>query len=183
MEINGHFPTKRLVKQIKSKRPNARQLRAMNKLMENVPKKSLRKPTGVFVMCFLLFLNFGVYQFIQDMTAMRRDENETPLIIATLLLGLDIFCAASAIWAFFGDTYGRISLLVFVSLNMLWSIFILILLISYAKPKANGYYDSNIFIYGLDLFKPLILFGLCWWYFTQKDVVAYYKQDNQYEFF
>lgn len=134
-------------------------------------------------MCFLIFLNFGVYQFIQDFIAMRNEENETPLLIAALLISMDVFCAAAAIWTFFGDNYGRISLLIFVSLNMLWSIFILILSIAYAEPKANGFYDAKIFIYGLYLFKPLILFGLCWWYFTQKEVVEYYKQDNNYEFF
>lgn len=114
---------------------------------------------------------------------MRQNEIETPIIIAILLIGFDIFCAASAIWAFFGDNAGRISLLIFVSLNMLWSIFVLILLIAAAKPKENGYYDANIFLYGFNLLKPLALFGLCWCYFIQKEVVAYYKQNNNYEFF
>ena len=134
-------------------------------------------------MCILMFLNFGVYQFIQDFIAMRNGEDETPLIVAVLLISLDVFCAASAIWAFFGDNAGRISLLAFVTLNMLWSVFILILIISLAKPKENGYYESNIFFYGLNLIKPLFLFGLSWWYFTQKEIIAYYKQDNNYEFF
>jgi MFS family permease len=151
--------------------------------MENIRKKRIRKPEGVFVLCLLTFLNFGVYQFYIDFSAMRQTENETPLLIAILLISFDVFSAASAIWAFFGDNYGRISLLIFVSLNMLWSIFVLIMTIAYATPKANGYYDGNIFFFAFSLLKPLFLFGLCWWYFTRKDVIAYYKQDNQYEFF
>ena len=134
-------------------------------------------------MCLLLFLNFGLYQFFNDFSAMRQTEVETPLIIAILLISMDVFSAASAIWTFFGDNSARICLLIFVTLNMLWSVFILILSISYAKPNANGYYDSNVFIFGLSLIKPIILFGLCWWYFTQKNVIAYYKQENNNEFF
>jgi MFS family permease len=151
--------------------------------MDNERNKRLRKPNGVYLMSLSLLLNFGIYQFLNDFYAMRQTESETPMLIAVVLISLDVFSGASAIWAFFGDNYGRISLLIFVSLNMLWSIFILILAISYAKPKETGYYDANILFYGMSLLKPLILFGFCWWYFTQKDVIAYYKQDNQYEFF
>ncbi len=151
--------------------------------MQDSPKKRLRKPNGVFLLTGLIFLNFGVYQFLNDFLAMRAAENETPLLIAVILISLDVFSAASAVWAFFGDNSGRISLLSFVSLNMLWSVFMLVLAISYAKPDARGYYDQNIFFFGFSLVKPLALFGLCWWYFTRKDILAYYKQDNQYEFF
>lgn len=101
--------------------------------MENRKLSKIRKPTGVFVLCWLMFFNFGVYQFIKDFLDMRNSEIETPLIIAALLISLDIFCAASAIWAFFGENVGRISLLIFVSLNMLWSVFILILFIAEAN--------------------------------------------------
>ena len=151
--------------------------------METKRKKRIRKPEGVYVMCLLLFLNFGVYQFYYDFSAMRQIENETPLLIAVLLISLDVFSAATAIWTFFGDNLARILMLIFVSLNMLWSIFILILQIAYAMPKENGYYDFDIFLFGFTLLKPLFLFGLCWWYFTQKEVIAYYKQENNNEFF
>lgn len=151
--------------------------------MEDEIKKRIRKPEGVYIMSLLMFLNFGIYQFFYDFSAMRQTEDETPLLIAALLIVLDVFSAATAIWAFFGDNLARISLLVFISLNMLWSIFILILEISYAKPKSNGFYDANIFLFGLSLIKPLFLFGLGWWYFTQRNVIAYYKQENNNEFF
>ena len=151
--------------------------------MENSRRNKIRKPEGVYILCLLMFLNFGVYQFFNDFSAMRQVENETPLIIAILLISFDVFSAASAIWTFFGDNYGRISLLIFVTLSMLWSIFVLIMMIGHATPKADGYYDGDIFLFGFSLIKPLFLFGLCWWYFNRKDVVAYYRQDNQYEFF
>lgn len=114
---------------------------------------------------------------------MRNNEAETPIVIAILLISLDVFCAGSAVWAFFGKNAGRIALLIFASLNMLWSLFVLILMIATAKQDENGYYDANIFLFGYSLLKPLFLFALCWWYFTQKEVIAYYKQDNNYEFF
>jgi hypothetical protein len=151
--------------------------------MQNAPKRKIRKPEGVYVMCLLLFLNFGLYQFFYDFSAMRQAGNETPLLIAVLLISLDVFSAATAIWTFFGENLARILLLVFVSLSMLWSIFVLIVQISYAVPKENGYYDENIFFFGLTLLKPLFLFALSWWYFTQKEVTAYYKQENNNEFF
>lgn len=145
--------------------------------METQRKKRIRKPEGVFVLTLLIFLNFGVYQFFNDFSAMRQSENETPLLIAILLISLDVFSAASAVWAFFGDNLGRIVLLIFISLNMIWSIFVLIITVSYGK------FDENSFLFLFGLLKPLFLFGLCWWYFTRKDIIAYYKQDNQYEFF
>ncbi len=151
--------------------------------MENEWKKRIRKPEGVYIMSLLLFLNFGLYQFFYDLSAMRQTENETPLIIAALLISLDVFSAATAIWAFFGDNLARILLLTFVSVNMLWSVFVLITLIANAKQNSNGFYDENIFFFGLSLLKPLFVFGLCWWYFTRKDVLAYYKQENNNEFF
>ena len=151
--------------------------------MEIEWKKRIRKPEGIYVMCLLLFLNFGVYQFLNDFFAMRQIENETPVIIAALLISLDVFSAATAIWAFFGDNLARILMLMFVSLNILWSVFVLILAIAYATPKENGFYDANIFMFGFTLLKPLFIFGLCWWYFTQRKVIAYYKQENNNEFF
>ena len=151
--------------------------------MEDKWKSRLRKPEGVYVMCLLMLANFGVYQFYYDFLSMKQNEQKTPLMIAIVLIGMDVFSGASAIWAFFGDNLGRISLLIFISLNMLWSIFILILRVSYAVPKENGYYDSDIFLYGLTLIKPLISFGLCWWYFTRSYVIAYYNQENNNEFF
>lgn len=152
-------------------------------MTENQWEKKIRKPEGVYKMCFLLFLNFGVYQFYYDFSAIQKDDIETPLLIVIILFGLDIFSAASAIWTFFGDNIGRICLLLFVSLNMLWSIFILILMVSYAEPKSDGFYDSKILFFGLNLFKPLVIWAICWWYFTRKDIIAYYKQENNNEFF
>ncbi len=145
--------------------------------MENNSVKRIRKPEGVFVMALLLFLNFGVHQFLSDFSAMRQSATETPVLIAIILISLDVFSAASAVWAFLGDNLGRIALLIFISLNMLWSIFVLIISVSYGK------FDGSAFIFLFSLLKPLFLFGLSWWYFTRKDVIAYYKQDNQYEIF
>ncbi|MCU0239142.1 MAG: hypothetical protein MUC29_06850 [Pyrinomonadaceae bacterium] len=152
-------------------------------MAENQEKIIIRKPEGVFVMCLLLFLNFGVYQFYYDFSAMRQSDVQTPMLIAVILISLDVFSAASAIWTFFGDNLARISMLFFVSLNMLWSIFMFILTVAYAQPKADGYYDSNIFLFAIALIKPLLILSICWWYFTKKEVIAYYKQENNNEFF
>lgn len=114
---------------------------------------------------------------------MRQGEVETPLLIAVIFITLDVFSAAAAVWAFLGDNAGRIALLALISLNILWSLFLLVIMVSYSKPDGKGYYDVNIFFFGFTLLKPLFLFCLCWWYFTRKDVIAYYKQDNGYEFF
>ncbi len=128
--------------------------------MENDWKKRIRKPEGVYIMALLLFLNFGVYQFINDLSAMRQSENEVPLLIAVLLISMDIFSAVAAIWVFFGDNLARISLLAIISLNMLWSVFMLILTISYAEKKADGYYDANIFLFTLGLIPRQLAAGL-----------------------
>lgn len=108
--------------------------------MEGPPKVKIRKPTGIFIVCGLVFLNFGLYQFIQDFMAMRNAEVETPVIITALIIGIDVLCALSAIWALLGDNAGRISMLAFLSLSMLWSVFVLIFAISKAEKDAAGYY-------------------------------------------
>lgn len=155
-----------------SKCPNAQSAQARNEIVEKKRINRIRKPEGVYILCLLIFLNFGFYQFIQDFNAMQADDKETPLLIAVILISLDVFCAVTAIWTFLGDNLGRIFLLTFVTLNMLWSVFILILIISYDN------FDRDKVNFLLSLIKPLIIFGICWWYFTTGKVTEYYKQGN-----
>lgn len=139
--------------------------------MEDEWKKRIHKPVGIYYLTIIVFLNFGVYQFLNDFIDLRENDNETPLLIATILISLDVLSAGSAIWALIGENTGRISLLIFVTLNALWSVFVLIIAVSYRNL------DSNILLFGFSLIKPLFLLGICWWYFTDKNVIAYYKQD------
>ena len=83
------------------------------------------------------------------------------------------FTAGAAICALIGDNAGRIVLLVFVSLNVLWEVFLLIMEISYTATDLGS----------LDLWigfaKAIGGIGVFWLYFTKSVVVAYYKQVSQ----
>ena len=65
-------------------------------------------------------------------------DGDVPFVIAFTSLFLSVFTAASAIWAFYGDNLSRIILLIFVSLNILWWIFLILNAIAYSEAKKSG---------------------------------------------
>jgi hypothetical protein len=142
--------------------------------MENQWKKRIQRPIGVYVCTTLIFLRFGLFQFINYYTAIRAENGEVPFQIIVVSLGLCVFTAASTIWAFIGDNEGRILMLIFVALNLFWIIF----LASFNLTDEITENDKDGFVYIYNSIFTLFLLIPFYWYFFSKNVVAYYKQND-----
>jgi hypothetical protein len=140
--------------------------------MENLQTIRLRKPIGVYILTICLFLRFGVFQFISDFDLLSETGRQTPLLIAFILIGRNVFVGGTSIWAFCGENWGRISLLAIVSLNVIWTIFNMITFVSFDESEPGFAFIVN------NLFNPVFWLVICWWYLTKENVVKYYKQND-----
>lgn len=140
--------------------------------MEKTEKSPIQKPLGVSILTICIFIRFGIFQFITDFNAIRDENNPTPILIASILIGRNVFVAGAAVWAYLGENEGRISLLAIVSLNVLWTVFNLITYVSYSES------EQKIAVVGNVLFNPLLWLILCWWYLNKENVVKYYKRND-----
>lgn len=140
--------------------------------MEHPQKRKIKRPISLYILTICIFLRFGVFQLISDFSLIRENGGETPFLIATILIGRNIFVSGAAVWAFSGENWGRISLLTIVSLNVLWTVFNLITYISYSES------DQIITPVLSTSLNPLFWLILCWWYLNKKNVVEYYKQND-----
>jgi hypothetical protein len=142
--------------------------------MENEWKKPIQKPIGVYVCTILIFIRFGLFQFINYFSAIREANGEVLLPIVVVSLGLCVFTAASSIWAFIGDNAGRISLMIFVALNLLWAFFLASLALSDVDIKN----DEGAVLYIINLVFTSFFIIAFFVYFMSKKVVEYYKQND-----
>jgi hypothetical protein len=133
----------------------------------------LQKPVGVYILTICLFLRFSIFQFISDFNAIHDGDHATPVLITVILLGRNVFVAGAAVWAFLGENEGRIALLAIVTLNVLWSIFNMITFASFSKNDSTA---ALVFNY---LLNPIIWLVACWWYLNLKNVVKYYKRNEE----
>jgi hypothetical protein len=100
-------------------------------------------------------------------------DGDVPFTIVFVSFFFTVFTAASAIWAFFGDNLGRIFLLIFVSLNVLWWMFLILGAIANSESKNLEWLN-----FVPKLIQPTIILVGTWWYLTKSDVVAYFKQNS-----
>jgi hypothetical protein len=142
--------------------------------MEEQWKRKIKMPIGVYVCAILVFLRFGVFQFINYYTAVREANGEAALPIVIVSLGLCVFTAAAAIWALIGDNEGRISLLIMVTLNLLWALFLATMVLS----DTNAENKKDAVLYILNWIVTSLLMVAFYWYFFSREVVAYYKQND-----
>lgn len=147
-----------------------------NRFMENEPRRRIQKPVGIYVFAIAVFIILGVLQFIRYFIEFQNANEDLPFTMVFIPLFLCVFTAASAIWVSFGDNLSRIILLVFVSLNVLWWAFLVIMAVAYDDSKNLAFLR-----FLPTLIRPLFIFVCCWWYFTKKEVVAYYKQNSELE--
>jgi len=139
--------------------------------------KRIQRPIGVYVMTILLVFGAGILPLLHVAVLIQEARQQSDIEISFTLvfvsIFLPVFSLASAIWAFVGHNEGRIAVLIFVSLNFLWWMFLALINIANSDEEIlNGV----LFLIGF--IRPVVMFGLFWWYFTKKDVVAYYKQVN-----
>ena len=142
--------------------------------MEDRMKRRIQKPIGVYVICIAIFIVHGVLQLLTYLLNFQLLDGGLPFIVVFISLFFCAFTAFSAVWASIGDNSARIALLAFDSLGVLWWLFLVIVMV--ANSESNNF---AVLSYIFTLVRPLIVLGLCWWYFTKKEVVEYYKQESE----
>jgi hypothetical protein len=135
--------------------------------------KKIQKPISLYVMTIVLVIFVGILPFFGVLLQITGSEDNIPFTLVFVSLLLPAFSAASAIFAYTGYNEGRIAVLTCVSLSFLWWVFWGIVKVSQsgAAEALNGAFLI------LGLVRPVAFFALFWWYFTKKDVVAYFKRD------
>jgi hypothetical protein len=137
--------------------------------------RKIQKPISLYVATILLVIFAGILPFAGIFWKISVAEVDVPFTLVFISLLLPAFSAGSAIFAFTGHNEGRIAVLICVSLNFLWWVFWGIL--NVANSGDAQAFNAGFLILGL--VRPLIFFGLFWWYFTKKDIVAYFNQSEK----
>jgi hypothetical protein len=137
--------------------------------MEPVRKRKVQKPIGIYVVSIAVIIVLGVFQLFRYWIEFRNID-ELPFMMAFIPLFLCIFTIATAVWAMVGDNYSRIAMLIFVTLNFLWWLYLVVMAVSYADAKDFGAYGAIT-----TLIRPLAVLIFCWVYMSKKEVVEYYK--------
>jgi len=137
--------------------------------MEAPKRKKVQKPVGIYVVGIAVIIVLGVFQLFRYLIEFQSIE-ELPFMMAFIPLFLCIFTIASAVWAMIGDNWSRITMLVFVSLNFLWWLYLVIMAISYGDSRSVNYGVAIT-----TLIRPLAVLIFCWVYMTKKEVVEFYK--------
>jgi len=155
--------------------------------------RKIEKPYGVYVWPILIlvaytllpflgpypsgekwiFVSLGALPFNGSLAIFEGPDGETSFILVFISVLLRIMTGAAAVWAFVGHNEGRISLLAFLTLNYVWWMSLTIIIISSLVDTGPG-----IISVILELVRPTIWIAILWWYFSKKDVVAYYKQES-----
>ncbi len=131
----------------------------INKIMEAAAKKRVQKPVGIYVLSIAVIIVLGLFQLFRYWIEFQAIKEDLPFTMVFVPLFLCIFTIASAVWLAVGDNWSRITLLMFVSLNFLWWLYLVIVAISYGESK------NFEFLYALTtLIRPALVLIFCWWY-------------------
>ena len=143
--------------------------------METEWKKRLDKPLGVYILTLLIFIKFGVIDFLNYFFEIRSLGGQVPLPFVVISFGLCIFTAGAAFWVLTGQNEGRIAILILLPLNVLWVVLL----------AAQGLLDDEtandriaVLIIIRQTILSLFVIGIEW-YFMSKKLVAYYKQNDR----
>ncbi|HEX8247967.1 MAG TPA: hypothetical protein VF599_07335 [Pyrinomonadaceae bacterium] len=136
--------------------------------------RRIEKPFGLYVVTLVDFAAFGVLQFFKTIADARNAAEETSFPTIFIALFLSIFTAAAAVWAFLGDNSGRYALLFFITLNVLWLVGNLSVLILNEGLESK----SNIYIL-IAAGKTVWAFGANWWYLTTGEIVEYFNRQSK----
>lgn len=122
---------------------------------------------------YLLIVGAKALPFNGSIYLLYDDQGEPMTLFIVISLLLSLFTVGASIWSAIGDNEGRIAFLAFVSLNVCWWTFIVVLSLSGLErgdPATIGLVLSLIF--------PFVWLGSIWLYFTRPNVVKYYKRDQ-----
>lgn len=140
------------------------------RIMETEYKRRVQKPVGIYVLAIAVIIVLGLFQLFKYWIEFQEVKEGLPFMMVFVPLFLCIFTIASAIWLTVGDNWARITLLIFVSLNFLWWLYLVIMAISYNESK-----NFNFLFPLTTLIRPALVLGFTWWYLTSKEVFEYYK--------
>jgi MFS family permease len=143
--------------------------------MENLPKRRIDKPIGVYVSTFSTFFAFGILRFFDYLSEIMSANGNVSFTISVISLGLCLFTAGAAIWAFVGDNEGRIALLILLTLNFLWWILLAVDTLTTSESSEEKNVALSV------IFGSIIQLGTiigCWGFFMSKHVIEYYKRND-----
>jgi hypothetical protein len=103
------------------------------------------------------------------------DSNgEAPVLLVIISVLLAVFCAISAIAAFYDLKEGRVAALVLVTADVLWWSFLVIMaIVNNENPGVTSFHFVT------HLIIPPFFLAVVWWNFTRPDIGAYYKQQSE----
>lgn len=156
--------------------------------------RRISRPVSLIVATILVIYGYGIPPFLPSIdvprvgilfgvaalpfngsiAVLRGENGEVPFLFVFVTLLLCAFTIASVFWAYIGHNEGRIVFLACVSLNFLWWTFLVLMAMAY---NENSLEDQLRL--GLSLVRPIIWIVCLWVYFTRKDLVAYYKQEDK----
>lgn len=126
---------------------------------------------GIYVLSTAVIIILGLLQLLRYWIEFESIKEDLPFVMVFIPLFLCGFTIASAVWAAFGDNSSRIALLIFVTLNFLWWLYLVIIAIS--SDESDSMNSLQLII---TLIRPALILVFCWWYLNKKEVVEYYKQ-------
>ncbi len=155
--------------------------------------KRLDKPIRLYVMAIFVVIAYGLFPLVSVFPVGRESfllvgprflpfngsvqvlygtDGEISVILLVITLALGLLASASAIVAFLGISEGRTATLIFVSLDVAWWFFLVLVGMSASEGK------DAIRLLGQLIFPPIWL-AFVWWNFTRPDIGAYYKQESE----
>jgi hypothetical protein len=138
--------------------------------METPRKRRVQKPVGIYVVSIAVIIVLGVFQLFRYFIEFQGSDGDIPFVMAFIPLFLCGFTIGAAVWAAYGDNYSRIALLIFVSLNFLWWLYLVITAISYNDGQHVDIAGAII-----TLIRPAFVTIFCWVYLNKKEVTDYYR--------
>ena len=152
--------------------------------------KRVDKPIRLYVLTIFIVIAYGLLPFISVFPVDSRTalligfrnlpfngsivflygpNGEASFILIFVSLLLCGFLVGSAIWAFTGDSLGRIATLVFVTADVLWWSGIAVYAI-----LQNEAGNLATFGWATQLVVPPVWLAVVWWNFTRPDLNVYY---------
>ncbi len=145
--------------------------------MDELRKRRLQKPIGIYVFCLAIILAHCVLQFLYYFWAYQLSDGDVPFAETFISLFLIVFTSFSAVWAMYGDEWSRIVLLSIDTFNVGWFIYMVLTIASNSSETNIGFFDNVVFFLRPLMFSIPIFFGV-WWFFMKKEVIAYYRQNK-----
>ncbi len=101
-------------------------------------------------------------------------DGQTSFVLVLISLILSAFSAFSAVVAALGFKEGRSAALAFVTLDVLWWTFLVIMAVIQSEDVGPAAMRAS-----LEILIPPLWLAFIWWNYTRPDVRAYYAQQSE----